>query len=188
MTEMSNFWFLGHPKYDELCRNFSPVIRKAGNHQLDSTEWTSIHGKMATLLLCDQLSRNCFRGTKEAFQYDPVALKLSKELIQLAIQNDEKSKDIHPVYVNFIVLPMMHSESLECHGKIYEFIDWAEGNQKFKGFSFDNLKFYSRNHTKVIEKFGRYPHRNDKLGRINTEEEENWLKSKDIPGWAKSQG
>jgi len=188
MSEMSNFWFLGHFTYDKLCRNFSTVIHEAGRNQLLSTEWDSVDGKIARIILCDQMARNCFRGTKDAFAYDNVSLSIAVELSHIATTNKPMSQEINAAYVNFIVLPMMHSESLETHAMISGFLTWAEQNPRFSRFSFNSLKYYSKDHTNVIKKFGRYPHRNNKLGRVNTAEEEDWLKSKDIPGWAKSQG
>lgn len=190
IVEMSNFWFLSHSSYDELCRKFSSVIRDAGNKQLLSTEeekWDTVDGKIARIILCDQLARNCFRGKKEAYAYDNISLGIALELSKMATTNHPSSKEINAVYVNFIVLPMIHSESLKVHETISEFLSWAERNPRFNGFSYKSLRYYYKNHTDIIKRFGRYPHRNNKLGRTNTAEEEKWLHSSDIPGWVKSQ-
>jgi len=72
LDKMTPFWFGSHPDYDLLCRNFNDIVREAGTggEMIQTKEWDSVDGKIARIILCDQLSRNCFRGTKEAFAYD----------------------------------------------------------------------------------------------------------------------
>lgn len=88
--------------------------------------------------------------------------------------------------IQFFVMPLMHSESLEDHdmiaGKIMEAAKTLPEDHMLNG----TLKF-ELDHRAVLEKFGRYPHRNRALGRETTAEEAEWLASKDCPGWAKSQ-
>ena len=68
---------------DALCQPFAPVIRelKAQPPTLIGEDWDSLEGKVAKVLLADQLSRSCFRGTAEAFSYDQIGKKLVRELV-----------------------------------------------------------------------------------------------------------
>ena len=72
LSKMTPFWFSSHADYDALCRNFNDVVREAGSggELIQSKEWETVDGKVARIILCDQLARNCFRGTAEAFAYD----------------------------------------------------------------------------------------------------------------------
>ena len=184
---MVSFWFRGHADYDELCKKFSPVVREAGNKALQSNDeanWESIDGKVSQLLLCDQLSRNCFRGTDEAYKYDEISLEIAKDLAVIALSDDP---DFHAPYTFFVLVACMHSESLEDHKLSWACLEKAKltcPSVTIWGMQEASLL----QHTTVIEQFGRYPHRNAKRGRESTKEEEEWLNSPDVPGWAKSQG
>ena len=76
-------WFASGSSLDALCQPFAPVIRelKAQPPTLIGEDWDSLEGKVAKVLLADQLSRSCFRGTAEAFSYDQIAKKLVRELV-----------------------------------------------------------------------------------------------------------
>jgi len=89
---MQTFWFGGCPEYDELCKSFCPVIRAVGDKELPDKFWnTSVDGKMSQLILCDQLSRNCFRGADEAFAYDECSLEIARNLAKCKILSKEES-------------------------------------------------------------------------------------------------
>lgn len=187
--EMSNFWYAGHPEYDVLCRNFSETIRMAGRNELTGEEWTTVNGRMARIILCDQLSRNSFRGTEEAFLYDGVALDLAKDLAKEALDSDyspSEGNEIYGSYASVLTLPLMHSEYIDDHHLCLDLIDTFGKNQS-PGMPWEQKKGFLLQHTAVLEQFGRYPHRNGLKGRETTPEEEKWLSSDDAPGWAKSQ-
>ncbi len=122
----------------------------------------SARGRLAEIILLDQFSRNIFRDKARAYAQDPLALALAQEAVaQGADQNlatEEKS---------FLYMPFMHSESLKIHDKAIELFK-ADGLEK-------NLKFEYK-HREIIERFGRYPHRNEVLGRKSTQEELEFLK------------
>ena len=195
-NEMMGIWYGGGDEYDKLCQSFVPVVRDAGTRKLmQDDEWnSSIDGKVSQMLLCDQFSRNCFRGTNEAFEYDPVAVELSLELCSSILTDDPTKKiegEMFPVYANFLMLPLMHSESLENHDIGIKVADWALNGGVSEDFHvhFANSKEFIGNHREVVERFGRFPHRNKSLGRESTKEELEWLADVDnLPGWAKSQG
>jgi uncharacterized protein (DUF924 family) len=196
-AKMSALWYGGGEEYDQLCQSFRTAVKAAGNQELKTDEWnSSVDGKVGQMLLCDQLSRNCFRGTDEAFAYDQIAEDLSLELTTNLMQPSETSVlsgEFYPPFISSCILPLMHSESLKSHQRASEIYDWVfekeERLPKHLHGSFQGLRGYMQDHTRVLERFGRYPHRNSKLGRANTPEETLWLADTEkLPGWAKSQG
>lgn len=181
VDSMLLFWFAGHANFDKLCQSFAPVVHLAGEKSLQGENWDTFDGKVSQLILCDQLSRNCFRGTDEAFKYDDMSLNIAKDLAPLALSDNP---DVYASYSFFIVVALLHSEDIEDHKLAMECI--MKGKEKCPGINWELSKGALLQHTEVIERFGRYPHRNNKLGRQTTEEEMEWLQG-DIPGWAKSQ-
>lgn len=123
---------------------------------------TSHRGRLAEIIVLDQFSRNIFRGKPESFETDPLALALAQEAIAAGTPSE-----LSPVENSFLYLPFMHSESLAIH-------QMAEGLHKDNGIEL-NYQFALR-HKEIIEQFGRYPHRNDILGRQSTDAEKEFLK------------
>ena len=102
-----------------------------------------------------------FRDTPKAFESDPLSLCLSQEAIQCGAD-----QELEPREKSFLYMPFMHSESMMMHEKAMELFSQKdlEGNLEFE------IK-----HKVIIEKFGRYPHRNKILGRESTPEELDFL-------------
>jgi len=121
----------------------------------------SASGRLAEIIVLDQFSRNLFRGSPLSFAYDPLALVLSQEAISVGAD-----QLLSPVERNFIYMPFMHSESLQIHEDAVELFrrNGQQGNFECE------LK-----HKVIIERFGRYPHRNEALGRASTEAELEFL-------------
>ena len=121
----------------------------------------SAEGRLAEILVLDQFSRNIFRGTPRAFAADPLALALAQEAVALdlgsSLEGDQRA---------FLYMPYMHSESRRVH-------EVAE--QLFGTCSEQSLAF-ERKHKAIVDRFGRYPHRNAILGRRSTPEEEEFLR------------
>jgi uncharacterized protein (DUF924 family) len=145
LHEMSPFWMRYNEEYDDLCQAFAPLVRDAGQHRLPVDEehkWQSqIDGKMAQLILCDQLSHNCFRGQDEAFQYDDTAQDIARELSMKILSSAETECVANPPndnnvsqldgefnlpYVTFLILKMTHSESLDDHTTALKVVASAE--------------------------------------------------------------
>lgn len=125
-------------------------------------EWrTSPHGRLAEIIVLDQFSRNIFRDDARAFAADPLALALSQEAV--AAQADLV---LAPVERAFLYMPYMHSESKAIHVV-------AERLYREKGPK-DNYDFELK-HKAIVDRFGRYPHRNAILGRESTPEELTFL-------------
>ncbi|MFK8014365.1 MAG: DUF924 family protein [Gammaproteobacteria bacterium] len=117
-------------------------------------------GRLAEILVLDQLPRNMFRGTAKAFATDAMALVLSQEGIR---QGADLKLDA--IQRGFFYMPFMHSESLAVH---------SQAMVLFKDLkNFD----YEVKHRDIIERFGRYPHRNGVLGRQSTPSEVEWMQS-----------
>ena len=117
-------------------------------------------GRLAEIIVLDQFSRNMFRGSAKAFSADTVALVLAQEAVRSGA--DTKLTQRQRL---FLYMPYMHSESVKVHDKAMElFADLP------------NLD-YEVKHKTIIEQFGRFPHRNEVLGRESTEEEIEWMKT-----------
>lgn len=221
---MQGIWYGADKDYDELCRSFGPVIKTVtstprnlppGGTTTDADWDGTVDGLMSQIILCDQISRNCFRGTPDAFLYDSVSEQGVKRLIGNFFdldnegciignknQNDDNDVtggtipgELYPPYVSFLVTPLMHTEdscNLQLASKILDlsqerFQDSSIDPDAANGFEFQ--KGFLNDHRAVLDRFGRYPHRNAKLGRVTTPEEQAWLDDvENLPGWAKSQG
>jgi uncharacterized protein (DUF924 family) len=185
MDNMSKLWFGGGSEYDQLCQPFRSVVRDLGQQKVDWT--TTTDGAIAQIILCDQMSRNIFRGSDEAYQYDTVALATATTLADELLSGQELNGEMFPPYLAFLILPLMHSESKVIHTKVTLLLEYAKANAPQLD-DFWNLEATMENdHSAVIERFGRYPHRNAVKGRISTPEELQWLNDiENLPGWAKS--
>lgn len=168
---------------DESCRAYAEVIRACGRGELVGPMWESPDGIYAQMLLCDQLSRNSFRGTAEAFAYDAQGAKLARKIF-----DNRLYEDFEIGHFTFLLTPGQHSESPDDHEIMVQLIAFMKDK-----FGVDNpvtkgLESHVNDHKVVIDLFGRYPHRNEALGRENTPEEAAWLGDYDnLPGWARSQ-
>lgn len=122
----------------------------------------SAQGRLAEIILLDQFSRNMFRDQPQAFASDAVALTLAQEAVLLGID-----KQLAPQQRIFLYMPYMHSESAEIH-KVAIVLFNQPGLE-------ENLR-YELLHKTIIDRFGRFPHRNRILGRASTPEELEFLK------------
>ncbi|HEV8444303.1 MAG TPA: DUF924 family protein [Steroidobacteraceae bacterium] len=156
---------------DALIRTrLEPLLERAAHGEFNA--WAaSPKRRLALILLFDQVPRNCYRGTAAAFAFDREALALSLEGLQLAAD-----AALDPVERVFFYLPLEHAESLEAQdagiaafGRLA-----AEAPPEVRDFCV-NCGRYAQKHRDIIEKFGRFPHRNRALGRADTEAEKEWL-------------
>ena len=156
-------WFKKDPLFDDmLTQKFGRMIEQALAGQLDN--WAqNKDGRLALILLLDQMTRNIFRNTPKAFSGDEIACALS--LRSVADGFLEKEKNLHKR--QFFLMPMMHSEDLEIQKKSLPL---------FKAFTSENTYDYATRHHDIIERFGRFPHRNHILNRPSSNEELAFLK------------
>lgn len=146
---------------DEIRWRFEGLHSRAARCEL--WPWrTSPSGRLAEVIVLDQFSRNLYRNRAEAFAYDGTALALAQEAV--ALELDQLLPQRHR---SFLYMPYMHSESARVHIEALRlFTDLGDGSQ---------LR-YEVQHKEIIDRFGRYPHRNVVLGRLSSKEEEAFLR------------
>lgn len=154
-------WFSVDASFDATIRErFSDTHQKAALGELYPWRATPA-GRLAEVIVLDQFSRNMYRGTAQAFAFDAIALVLAQEAVALGADQALPSSQ-RP----FLYMPYMHSESA-CIHEVAVRLFQAPGME-------NNLDFEHR-HKAIIDRFGRYPHRNEILGRISTADEQEFL-------------
>ncbi len=156
-------WFVKNPAFDEQIREkFLPTVEAAARGELALWEQDP-KSALAFVITTDQFPRNLFRGSARSFATDPEALRVAKAIIEKGWY------DSFTIYEkSFVFLPLEHDESLESQQRCVEL---AEG----LGPGGEELVKFAKLHYEIIEKFGRFPHRNEMLGRTPTEAEEKFL-------------
>lgn len=156
-------WFEKNPAFDAQCASFTDALRDAKAGLCDHWAATPL-GALALLVLLDQLSRNLHRGSAEAFAADAKARAVARAAIAQGFD-----RQLTQVQRIFVYLPFEHSEILADQDesvRLFESLREALG---------DNTVDYAHRHRDVILRFGRFPHRNAALGRVNTAEEVAYL-------------
>ena len=153
-------WFRKDSAFDEQFRDrFLGAHEAARRDELDG--WASdAQGALALLILLDQFPRNAFRGTARMFESDAKAREIARQAVEAGfdMQVDESLR-------NFLYLPFMHSEQLADQDRAVE-LTRKLGDEPLR---------YAILHREIIERFGRFPHRNPVLGRTTTPEEQRFL-------------
>ncbi len=158
-------WFKPDEAFDaELKERFGPALNEVRSGQLDAWAETPA-GALARIILLDQIPRNIYRGSPDAFASDAQALAAAKQAVSRGFD-----AGLSPEGRQFLYLPFMHSENLA---------DQDEGMALYAALGLDEPLDYMRQHRDVIARFGRFPHRNEILGRSSTAEELAFL---DEPG------
>lgn len=154
-------WWAKDAAFDAaITERFAAVHAAAAKAEL--YPWRrSIEGRLAEVIVLDQFSRNMFRDRPEAFAFDATALVLAQEAV--ASGHDQL---LSLQQRAFLYMPFMHSESLLIHERAEKLFasPGLEGNLEFE-----------RKHKAIIQRFGRYPHRNQVLGRRSTAQEIEFL-------------
>lgn len=155
-------WFTKDQALDRrIADHFSDIHQQAIQCELFSWRQQP-RGRLAEIILLDQFSRNLFRDSPRAFAHDALALALAQEAVACGAD-----QALDPHEKNFMYMPYMHSESAEIHNVAMALFDQPGLEQ--------NLKYEVR-HKVIIDRFGRYPHRNALLGRTSTDDEIKFLK------------
>jgi uncharacterized protein (DUF924 family) len=154
-------WYKRDDGFDANVRErFFGLWQKARAGGLSSWETTD-DGVLALVIVLDQFPRNMFRGTPEAFSSDVQA----REIALRAIARDV-DKRTEPELLEFLYLPFMHSEDLTDQRRCVDL---------FRAINDTNNLRYADEHADIIRRFGRFPHRNQILGRVTTPEEQAFL-------------
>ncbi|ATE62115.1 DUF924 family protein [Thauera sinica] len=172
IARQSPLWWHKRAAADaEIGRRFSPVVQQAAIGRLD--DWlASLRGRLALVLVADQFPRNIWRGSAPAFAFDTLARRWARDAIRLGIDRDARA-----VERVFLYLPLEHSEDLADQRESVRLFDrlCAEVPAAQRTL-FDGYLDYARRHLEVIERFGRFPHRNAALGRETTPAEADFLR------------
>lgn len=155
--DIKAYWFVKSDEFDDKLRQrFLDVLIKACQAELDG--WReSIEGRLAEIIVLDQFSRNIYRNSPKAFAQDNMALVLAQEAIKCS-----DFVNLHMDQRNFILMPFMHSESQDVHDKALAY---------FQAYASPNTLEFEYKHKAIIDRFGRYPHRNEILGRSSSADE-----------------
>ncbi|MGE3974423.1 MAG: DUF924 family protein [Bdellovibrionales bacterium] len=157
-------WFQSSPEFDQQIRDrFLKTFHQVQNGS--TSQWRETpEGRLAEIIVLDQFSRNMFRDKPEAFAADPLALELAKAAVTAG---DDMKLPVEQR--GFLYMPYMHSENADDH---------IAAMKLFSQKGLENNYQYELLHKKIIDRFGRYPHRNQVLGRKSTPEELEFLKEK----------
>ncbi len=166
-------WFKQSDDFDaKIADRFAHLPQAARLGRLN--HWPqSCEGTLAMILVLDQFPRNLYRNTARAFAYDHAALKIANQLV-----GEITFRDLHPVEQAFALLPFEHSEMLDDQVravKLYEVLA-AQTPGPYQPFLRNALDFANR-HYQIIERFGRFPHRNAILGRASSAGEKKFLEA-----------
>jgi len=162
-------WFRKDDAFDAAIRQaFAAPVEEALAGGLEHWE-TSACGSLARIVLLDQFTRNLFRGSAKAFAGDPAALALAERMV-----GSGQDKNLPPLQRMFVFLPFEHSESLLNQERSVAL--FAGLRREAQDAAFDAVYDYAVRHRDIVERFGRFPHRNAALGRTSTDEEVEFLK------------
>ncbi len=159
-------WFRKSDVTDrEIRSRFGAAVEAALRGELAHWADGEARRALALVVLLDQFTRNSFRDTARAFAGDAQALVVAKALVA-----DGRDRQLIPVERGVVYLPFEHSENLaDQHESLRLFGQLAEAG-------LPDLLVWARKHYDIIVRFGRYPHRNELLGRTSTAEEIEFLK------------
>ncbi len=155
---------------DDIELRFASLVEDARSGGLHS--WRDLpRGRLALILLLDQFPRNLYRGTAKAFAMDDAALELCIKSI-----DDSRLLEMSAIEQVFLLMPLQHTESADLQERsVREFDRLLERIEPDRRPHFKGFAEYARLHRDIIRRFGRFPHRNEVLGRENTDEEKLYL-------------
>jgi len=161
-------WFKKSADFDQICKEkLGPAVQAGVNGDLN--HWAqddSVLPGLALIILLDQFTRNIYRDDHRMVAGDTIALLTAKKIVA-----EGKDQELLPVQRLFCYLPFEHAEDLEMQ---HESLRLFKSLQAFPDT--EDLLVYAEKHAVIIERFGRFPHRNEVLGRTSTPEEIEFLK------------
>ena len=158
-------WFTKNTDFDvRVAQRFGGTYDAAIGGALDDWQETPL-GALALVIVLDQFPRNIFRDSEQSFASDAKALGVTRAALARSDDTDSAFTDHHR---QFLYLPLMHSENEEDQRECVRLAEERTENELLRDFA--------RQHVIVIERFGRFPHRNAILGRESTAAEIEFLK------------
>ena len=170
-------WFQRRDAFDaEIRRRFGDTIARALRGELDAAWHADRDGLLAGIVVLDQFTRNAFRGTPRAFDGDAAARVLARRVLDGGL--DAAPPSWSPLRRQIVLMPLVHAEGLalqeESVRRFRALADEAEGGPH--AVTLRDALDYAERHREVIRRFGRFPHRNEILGRASRPEEVEFLK------------
>ncbi|MEM9069735.1 MAG: DUF924 family protein [Myxococcota bacterium] len=157
-------WFQKDSAFDDTIRaRFAGEVERALRGELQPS---TADERLGLILLLDQFPRNLYRGSAKSFAGDAKAVAL----VDTCVAQGDLERDADPDRRRFLLMPLMHSEDLQVHERAAAL---------FARYTSELVQDYAKRHRAIIERFGRYPHRNDALGRASSDEELAFLKGPD---------
>lgn len=160
-------WWTQDPAFDEALRQRFGALHAEvarGDHE----DWVDTpRGAVAYVIVLDQFSRNLFRGTPEMYAHDARALEVARDALA---RGDADALGLHERF--FLIMPFMHSEGLADQERCVELAQELTALHP----SFEGNVDYAIQHRDIVARFGRFPHRNEIVGRETTAEEAEFLK------------
>src|SRR5215210_1033519 len=154
-------WFRKDPEFDREVRDrFEELQERAAAGDLDGWRQDA-RGCLALVILLDQFPRNMFRGDPRSYATDRKAQETAEYAVDHALD-----RELPEFQRAFLYMPFMHSENLEHQRRSVEL---------FRAMGGSDSAGYAVRHMEIIERFGRFPHRNEVLGRRTTPEEADFL-------------
>jgi len=161
-------WFRKDPAFDASIRDrFGPLIERALRGELEGWAGTP-RGALAQVIVLDQFTRNVFRDTPRAFAGDARALQAARAMV-----GSRQDEALQPFERTFAYLPLEHAEGIEMQQESVRLYTRLAALDPGQASGLD----YAERHRVIIERFGRFPHRNAILGRQSTPEEIEFLKT-----------
>ena len=163
-------WFVKDASFDaDIRTRFGEVIEQALSGGLKDWDAQGPQGVLARILVLDQFTRNACRNTPQSFAGDTLALAAATGLVDSGLD-----RALSPQQRVFAYLPFEHAEDAAMQARAVELFTQLAAEHPGPGFE-DNLD-YAHRHRGVIARFGRFPHRNEILGRVSTPEEIDFLR------------
>jgi uncharacterized protein (DUF924 family) len=156
-------WFVKDAAFDAAIRErFGAPLEQALSGGLRDWDAQGPAGVLARILVLDQFTRNAYRNTPQSFAGDPLALAAARGLVERGAD-----RELAPMQRAFVYLPFEHAEDPYMQERAVEL--FSNLAAEFPGF--DEMLDYAHRHRGVIARFGRFPHRNEILGRASTPDE-----------------
>ncbi len=167
--EFREVWFTKDPEFDQEVRDrFEPVYEEAAAGRLEGWK-DEAQSCLALIIVLDQFPRNMFRGDPKMYATDEEARDAARYAVEQGYD-----RELAPFQRMFVYLPFEHSEDLEDQRRSVELFRALAGEM-----GSEDLLGYAVRHMQIVERFGRFPHRNEILGRATAPEEAEFLSGPD---------